>query len=193
LLSKSKDNNVVLYSDFEVIDEKSKSIGTYRVPSILSANPFLSIFSTSIHGCSTLVPKKILEDVGAFNENLRTTQDNDMWLKIHRAGFDFRHLREILIKSRAHRDQGQKLLSAINKVETSQFYRRIFDEAYDMIVSNVDGVLDILSEKRINLPLSFMRKSRRSGESISLSKLLKYKCRVLLRIGISKLRALKPS
>ena len=192
-LETSKEDNVVLYSDFELIDESSYSIGSYRVPSTLSTNPFLSILSTNIHGCSTLISRNLLAHVGPFNEKLKTTQDNDMWLRIYKAGYAFRHLPEILIKSRCHPDQGQILLSAVNKIETYQFYRRVFDVAYDSIARNADKVLDVLVQKNINLPLSFIRQSRLGGENIPLVKLVKYKSHVLLRLGISKLRLVQSS
>ncbi len=114
-----------------------------------------------------------------------------MWLRIYKAGYDFRHLPEILMKSRCHPDQGQILLSAVNKIETYQFYRRVFNEAYDSIARNADKVLNVLAQKNINLPLSFIRQSRIGGENIPMVKLIKYKSHVLLRLGMSKLGLLR--
>jgi hypothetical protein len=191
-LQRTEDKDVVLYSDFEIIDANSHSTDSYRVPSTFRTNPFLSIISTSIHGCSTLLSKDLLDYVGLFNEDLKTTQDNDLWFRIYKAGFRFEHLPEILIKSRCHPAQGQILLSSINKVEMIEFYRRVFMEAYDTIITNADKVFDILKNKCVNLPLSIVRRPRKVGDGIPPTKVFRYKVSVLLRIVISKLRQMKP-
>jgi len=191
-LQRTKDKDIVLYSDFEIIDANSKSTGSFRVPFTFRTNPFLSIISTSINGCSTLLSKDLLDYVGRFNEDLRTTQDNDLWFRIYKAGFKFEHLPEILIKSRCHPAQGQVLLGSINKVETLQFYRRVFVEADDMIRTNVDKVFDILENKGVNLPLSMVRGPGMVGDGLPPTKVFRYKVSVLLRIVISKLRQMKP-
>ena len=49
-LQSIKDKNIVLYSDFEIIDANSNSTGSFRVPFTFRRNPFLSIISTSING-----------------------------------------------------------------------------------------------------------------------------------------------
>jgi len=103
----------------------------------------------------------------------------------------FEHLPEILMKSRCHPAQGQVLQGSINKVETLQFYRRVFVEAGDMIKKNVDKVFDILENKGVNLPLSMVRGPGMAGDGIPLIRVFRYKVSVLLRIIISKLRKMR--
>ena len=112
----------VLYCDFEIIDKKSNYTGELKIRADISNNSLLAILSTSIHGCATLIPKRIIDSVGFFNESLKTTQDNDMLFRIFRAGFEFQHIPEILIKIRSHPEQESVVLKDHQKKETDMFY-----------------------------------------------------------------------
>lgn len=63
------------------------------------------LFSSGLHGCSLLIPKAAFEKCGYFDENLRTTQDYDLWFKFIKHGYPFVLVDEYLVKGRQHEMQ----------------------------------------------------------------------------------------
>jgi len=103
---KNSGEGASLYSDYDYIDEHSKFLFTEKVEHYSPDNLlFALLYYTPINGCTVMIPKKILDSVGMFNESLRTTQDIDMWFRIARKN-DFLHMPESLVKSRVHLEQG---------------------------------------------------------------------------------------
>lgn len=97
---------VIVYSDFERMNEQSETLNIIAIPTIPSeAMPYHLIVNKFIHGCTLLIPKICFEDVGGFDENLRTTQDYDLWFRLAQH-YEFRHIAKPLIRSRWHREQG---------------------------------------------------------------------------------------
>ena len=75
--------DIVLYSDFELIDAQSKLLSTERVRSISQEHfIFALVCDYPVSGCTTLIPKNIFDDVGFFDEKLVVTQDYDMWFRM---------------------------------------------------------------------------------------------------------------
>lgn len=95
----------LIYSDFYEINSKGKV--TYAVfPSKKYKENSLYLLSNhKINGCSLLIPKKCFEETGYFDENLRSTQDYDLWFRM-RTKYKFIHVNEFLVKSRLHEQQG---------------------------------------------------------------------------------------
>lgn len=106
----------------EFIDERSKKLGPLRIEDKHLKNKYLAILSTSIGGCSLLVPKVCFESAGLFNENLKTVQDNEMWLRIAQEGFQFEYIPEILVQSRLHSEQGSITLKKLHLKEKNDYY-----------------------------------------------------------------------
>ncbi len=107
-LIKNVPDNIILYSDFEFIDDTGTHISNHCMDSdYLNQKPLYSILRCAIHGCSLLIPKSAFEDCGVFNEKLKTTQDYDLWFRM-RYKYTFRHMSSILIKSRQHDNQDSK-------------------------------------------------------------------------------------
>lgn len=126
-LGGKNDNQRVAYCDSEIIDEDSNLISRPRINQDYLNNIYLTILSTSIGGCSLLIPKRCFERVGVFNENLKTTQDNEMWLRIAKEGFFFEYLPEFLVKSRSHPEQGSHMLKKWHQDERDKFYQWAID------------------------------------------------------------------
>jgi glycosyltransferase involved in cell wall biosynthesis len=120
--------DVVVYGDFEIIDGKSKYIGTRRekqIPSELFR--YHLIFSHPIHGCTVLIPKAIIDTVGGFDESLKTVQDYDLWYRISKI-FKFVHQDAVLARYRIHESQGINTVRPECVREYTVFYKRCFDE-----------------------------------------------------------------
>lgn len=105
--------DAVLYSDYRLIDERSRVITTVRLDhEMLSQKPLYSVLRGSVHGCSTLVPREAFARFGVFDTSLATTQDYDLWFKMARH-IPFLHLPLPLIGSRWHPAQGSKTHPAV--------------------------------------------------------------------------------
>jgi glycosyltransferase involved in cell wall biosynthesis len=105
----SENRNVICISSWSIIDDSGKNIGEVSVDSLLryptNLNPFLFLLQSLVHGCSLLIPRRILFEAGLFNENLKTTQDYDMWFRIF-PKVELRYSNLYLVKSRVHLNQG---------------------------------------------------------------------------------------
>lgn len=100
--------DAVVYSDFEEIDAQGRLLPRREIPACGDA--ILAVFATVLHGCTLLVPRRAFQAAGGFNPALRTTQDNEMWLRIALAGFPFHHLPRVLVQSRQHPGQGSRTI-----------------------------------------------------------------------------------
>jgi len=111
---------VVLYCDYDVIDVHrtvTKTMAHHYNPeelcrALITENP--------VHGCTVLIPRECFATVGLFNENLRTTQDYDMWFRIAQH-FNFIHLPLVLLQAREHGEQGTITMSPLHVKECNEF------------------------------------------------------------------------
>lgn len=148
-LKKNSNRSVITYCDCEIIDKDSNVVAISRIDEKYLKNVYLTILSTAIGGCSLLIPKVCFEKVGLFNERLKTTQDNEMWLRIAVAGFSFEYLPEILLKSRDHPKQGSKTLKNYHQKEREDFYRWAIQYVGADINSIYDEMNSVLLGKKI--------------------------------------------
>ena len=93
------------------------------------------LFSTSLHGCSLLIPKTLFQQTGYFNENLATTQDYDLWFKFIKAGYLFYYLPEVLLVSRQHELQDSRKKRNISKKEEA----KLFNNAYKTFINDINS------------------------------------------------------
>lgn len=104
-LKKGK-RDIILYSDYDFIDHKSRFIRTERIEDVEPQKfRYALITSHPIHGCTALIPRSCFDNIGLFNENLKSTQDYIMWFNMAKK-YDFIHIHEVLIQSRLHPEQG---------------------------------------------------------------------------------------
>lgn len=101
-ISKLKEGNVILYSDYEFIDKNSRKIKTMKLDhEMLVVKPEYSLFRGCVNGNTLLIPKNAFEECGFFDEKLKCTQDYDMWGKMMKK-YAFIHVPEVLAKYRVH-------------------------------------------------------------------------------------------
>jgi len=105
--------NVIIYSDYEYIDERGNYLDSFKICQI-SNDRFLYtlLINRYINGCTILIPKTAFDNTGYFNEHLKTTQDYEMWYRLIQDNYIFKHLPQVLVKSRQHSEQ-----ESINKKE----------------------------------------------------------------------------
>lgn len=118
LASEAKD--VVLYSDYDTIDGESRF---KRHVENKHVEPhcfrYALTISHPLHGCTALVPKALFDRFGLFDESLRTTQDYDMWFRLSKE-VDFIHMKEALIQSRDHAEQGIHTMGKLHRAECNE-------------------------------------------------------------------------
>jgi glycosyltransferase involved in cell wall biosynthesis len=104
-LNKINKFSIILYSDFEIINEKSQYVRIVKVPPLgmNSIRYHLTRYS-AINGCTLLIPRLGLLKSGGFNTKLRATQDYDMWYRLSKY-YNYIHHPEVLVKTRIHASQ----------------------------------------------------------------------------------------
>lgn len=114
--------DAVLYSDYEIINDKSKSQSIRKVEHIEPGQfRYFLMVSSPVHGCTVLIPKNYFDKYGLFNESMRTTQDNDLWFRFAEK-IDFIHIPEVLIKSRHHEEQGTNTMKELHSTECDELF-----------------------------------------------------------------------
>jgi hypothetical protein len=81
------------------------------------------MLSANLHGCSLLIPRQAFDEVGLFDESLRTTQDYDLWFKMA-VRYPYEHIAKVLVRARLHKDQGTHKLKGYVVPEINELYRR---------------------------------------------------------------------
>lgn len=107
-----KDVGAVVFSDYCYIDENSTVTQNIKL-NCNAAKSMKSYLSTDtaagLHGCSLLISRRILEKYGKFERERLCTQDYALWLKIVEQ-HPFIHVKEVLVKSRRHPEQGSRTM-----------------------------------------------------------------------------------
>lgn len=89
-LQSNLDKKVITYTSLEIIDNNGNlnhnatiQYGLFAYNYFLSLDkPEYGLLMGEINGDSTLIPKIAFNEVGLFNENLRITQERDMWERL---------------------------------------------------------------------------------------------------------------
>jgi glycosyltransferase involved in cell wall biosynthesis len=104
--------DTILFGDYDLIDQDSRPAGVLRVRQTAPGTIYYAlIMEGAVNGCTVLVPRRCFAAVGEFDEQLRTTQDFDMWFRLARK-HEFRHIANPLIKSRIHPVQGSRTIAS---------------------------------------------------------------------------------
>jgi glycosyltransferase involved in cell wall biosynthesis len=119
-LAELKNPKTILYGDFAIFSNNPDVISEIRLPNIQSEQfrYFLTVKSI-LHGCTLLVPKEAFKKCGLFNEELRTTQDYDLWFRLAKK-YRFIHAPKLLVKARQHAEQGSVKMSKIALAECDE-------------------------------------------------------------------------
>ena len=114
--------DVIIYSDYELIDENSKTIGVVRLKKISPKKlPTALVKESFINGCTLLIPLTCLDNELPFKENLKSTQDYDLWFRLS-LSHNFVHMDRIVLKSRQHSKQGSRVLGRSHWKECNDFF-----------------------------------------------------------------------
>ena len=114
-----QDPNAVVFCHHSIMNSDGKYLYDAPRPPKFSINQaaYQLILSQWLHCCTVLAPKSLYLDNGGFREDLPTTQDYDLLVKIG-LKYPFIELPEILLKARSHPGQGSLTLGHLQEVES---------------------------------------------------------------------------
>lgn len=111
---------------------KSQKINSFAHNGYLIAEPTVYSF----HGCSCLVHRDALKDVGSFDESLRLLNDLDLWFRFYSNDYKVHYLPEPLVKGRVHAKQVSKSIGySYHNPEQDMFWNR----SLDWLITNYPG------------------------------------------------------
>ena len=149
-LATIRDERAILFSNYDVIDQAGHVIGRGGIDPFALENPVLTILGTYVNGCSMLIPRAAFTEAGSFNESLRNSQDNELWLRMAMTGYRLHYVPDILIKSRRHAEQGSLTTSDVHAREMRAFYVWALQIlGPQQRVANAAGLFRILLAKRL--------------------------------------------
>lgn len=113
-------DSTVIYSNYATFtDDPDRTIPVYLKGVPPKQFRYWITTENKLHGCTLLIPKKAFEKTGTFNEQLKTTQDYDLWFRMA-TECSFIHIPNILVKSRCHPNQGTHKMADIALSECNE-------------------------------------------------------------------------
>ncbi len=161
-LNSLSDKKTILYGGYHVINERSEVVGDMLIErqadvNLLNAGIY-PLLNGCINGCTLLIHKDCFIDVGQFDNNLRTTQDYALWFKMFRKHPVFFH-KEILLKSRAHSEQGS-LKESVHLKEATDLWMSFIEETTEHDIKNSYNTLSAFYYKMaVRLKSSYVPKA----------------------------------
>ncbi|MGL4950261.1 MAG: glycosyltransferase [Mycoplasma sp.] len=118
------DKNSIIFSNYYKVN-KNKEITSEvnlskKLKNFKGKTPLLLICGFCINGCSLLIPKKIFEKYGFFNEKLLYTQDYEMWIRLIEEKFIFED--SFVMYSRLSPDQTSSKICDTNTEEDDLWF-----------------------------------------------------------------------
>lgn len=115
----------------KLIDAEGKPIPhpKKQLDGAFSGKEMLSLLQKGlrINGCGILVPKKLIEKVGLFDETLRYVNDTDYWYRLIIAGCKFTCFTEPLVATRIHGKQVTVTHSSLFTTESARLCQKVFE------------------------------------------------------------------
>ena len=155
---KNIDKDNILYSGFEFVNDKSEFLYAWEIASKNEYrklnNSFYALLFSGLDGCSLLIPKKAFYEVDFFNEDLKCTQDYDLWFKIFKNGYKIKYIPEVLLQYRIHESQDSNSKKDFLRNEGNEVWinmlKNINDDEYQGIFFNKYNVLSKIKNRMQN-------------------------------------------
>ena len=177
--------NTILYSNCSYVDEFGYYLGETINDSIdLNTDSAFSILKGGINGLTLLIPKKAFDIVGEFKDELKCTQDYDMWFRMYKEGFNFVHIPNIITITRIHKGSDTntspsylkevnkfwfKTISSFNDKEKIRLYGSIYNYYYSFY-NNIDkryiDVIDFCNNKCLEIEKKNKEKLKNTKVSV---------------------------
>lgn len=98
-----ENKKVFLYANYSVLKEGLVTPVVHN-HEMLKRKPRYSLLRGCVNGITVLIPKAIMDEMGGFDEQLRTAQDYEYWQRIEKK-YDFVHMEDVLSITRLHPGQ----------------------------------------------------------------------------------------
>lgn len=180
----------VFFTASELIDARGNKIRAFRekkekilatdVASVSHNSYFISQPTKyNFHGCSCLIHRKVFNDVGVFDENLRLINDIDMWFRIYAANYKIHYIPIPLVYGRAHSGQISKSIGfSHHNDEQDMFWNR----SLNWLLHNCSDEENLLFQFGKNAYLKTRdNEADRAFSYISSSKSMKYLIKLICR------------
>jgi len=139
-LNKLDDKNSIIFSNFELINEKGITFTTTDYTKNIDKKKLCQgiypVVKGCVNGCTILIPKLCFEKVGYFNENLKTTNDYEMWIRLFKE-FPSYFIEEALIKYRIHENQDTNK-SPVFVSESNELWKNIINSLTEKEIESWD-------------------------------------------------------
>lgn len=130
----------LIFCDYDYISETGEFLQRIElVPHRLDERPLDGLLAGRFNGCTFLVPRDILIELGGFRTDLPTTQDYELWFRIsHR--LPFVHVPRALVKQRLHDLQGSRADGHLE--EASRLMVHMIDRTPSETMIRYDGSVE---------------------------------------------------
>lgn len=152
-ISYKENYNCIPFTNFKIIDENGDVDINQTIIAQLNCNDykmsvvnnFYSLLQGEINGGSVLIKKDIFEDCGYFNENLRITQERDLWSRLIKKY----HFVNIPYDTASIRVHGKRVTSTFNNVikETDKKNLEILANFSNDDIMTLESNLDLFYKK----------------------------------------------
>lgn len=153
-LNKQDNRDIVLFSNFDVknyINNTEYTASPIKNFEHTTFDMLYILYTSSIHGCSILLPKSCFDSLGLFSISLRTTQDYEYWFKLYRNNYVFHYIPEPLILTRHHKDQDTHRQITVHIEEINNLYIWAFElfikEFQSFSVPQIEKFMDIMKRR----------------------------------------------
>ncbi len=138
-------DHVIPFCDSEKTDISSSLIAPVKIKKSHVNNNILLVLSTKVSGCSLLIPKTAFDKFGLFNEDLKNTQDVEMWLRLVVGGYQLHYVPKVKVKVRIHRFQTSRTTTKRHQNEKKNYFLWAMDFIDpDKLITNKKEILLIL-------------------------------------------------
>ncbi len=125
------EKDIILCSG-SLMDSEKKPI-PHRTKTVEKALNGRELFGEFLHGYALnglgfLIPRKVFEKVGMFDETMRYLQDLDLWLRMMWYDFRFVCHKDMLVVSRVHKNQTTNLMNDIFDVDREFLAKKHLNE-----------------------------------------------------------------
>lgn len=117
------------YSDYFSFGENINEAQKIECEEFQMPGSLFKLFGVGyIMGCTFLIRKKVFDEVGFFREDLKYTQDVEMWIRIF-TSYKSHKINRYLVYQRGHDEQGSRVFqSKINEEARRMFLESIFSD-----------------------------------------------------------------
>lgn len=137
-LNNLENKNTIIFSNFELMDENgitfTKTDFTKNIKKEKLCQGIYPVIKGCVNGCTILIPKKCFEEVGYFREELKTTNDYEMWIRLFNK-FPSYFIEEKLIKYRIHKNQDTNK-NPVYVSESNELWKDIINDLTEEQIEN---------------------------------------------------------